>query len=306
MKQKLIKIFKSISPFYRVLDSSFFELNKRITKLEDQLNFSRNLIHEMSIDKASHELRRVHQFQTQIGDLHFEYSIFNEHDFKEIVKEILLPNFYELNKQATYFFRDLKFEENDVVVDIGANIGLFSIPLAKVFPYIKIYCFEPLSKNADILERNIGLNNIDNITVIRKGVSNTNKNVVFQWNPFHNGNAGSTNQLFTRDQHEVIYAIDNKLEYEQVELVSFDDEMKNLGISKIKLLKMDCEGGEYDIAFGNKIFNKNYIDEIRGEVHLLGSENYKDEYRKLSQFLKKEFSSCCRMDCMEEYDRQIR
>jgi FkbM family methyltransferase len=300
----LFKFWGMFNPNYRILNKEFFNLNKRINSLEYQLAHTRNILHSMSMSNKD-SFMRVHHFQTDFGPLYFQYSIFNEHDFKEIIKEILLPNYFKIDKDATYYFKDLQFNENDVVVDIGSNIGLFSIPLAKAFPLIKIVCFEPLSQNADILERNISLNNIQNIIVVRKGVSDKNKKVLFQWNPFHNGNAGSTNQRFSESQHEVIYSIENKLEFEEVELCSFDEEMDRLGIVKIKLLKMDCEGGEYDIVFGNKKFNSKFIDEIRGEVHLLGSENYKDEYCKLSRFLKTEFHEKCRMDCMNEYDKQF-
>jgi FkbM family methyltransferase len=304
MKSILFKVFKIFNPTFNVVDTEFFNLNKRISLLQYELNQTRNILHSL-IENKPDNFMRVHHFQTELGPLYFEYSIFNEHDFKEIVKEILLPNFYQLDQNATYYFQDLNFQENDCVVDIGANIGLFSIPLAKVYPFIKIVCYEPLSKNADILERNISLNNIQNIVVVRKGVSDQNKKALFQWNPFHNGNAGSSNQLFSESQHEIIYAIENKLEYEEVELCSFDEEMERLGISKIKLLKMDCEGGEYDIAFGNKKFTSDFIDEIRGEVHLLGVENFKEEYCKLSLFLKKEFPGRYRMDCMAQYDKQF-
>lgn len=304
LKQLLIRLLEKLNPTYKVVNKEFFNLNKRISLLQYELNQSRNILHSL-IENKPDSFMRVHHFQTELGPLYFEYSIFNEHDFKEIVKEILLPNFFQKDENATYYFKNINFQENDFVVDIGANIGLFSIPLAKAYPFIKIVCFEPLSKNADILEHNISLNNIQNIVVVRKGVSDQNKKALFQWNPFHNGNAGSSNQLFSESQHEIIYAIENKLEYEEVELCSFDEEMERLGISKIKLLKMDCEGGEYDIVLGSKKFNNDFIDEIRGEVHLLGTTSRADEYRKLSSFLRQEFPKNLRMDCMAQYDKQF-
>lgn len=46
-----------------------------------------------------------------------------------------------------YDFDSIDFKERDVVIDIGGNIGMVSIYLAKKYPFLKIYAFEPVIQN---------------------------------------------------------------------------------------------------------------------------------------------------------------
>jgi tRNA A58 N-methylase Trm61 len=75
-----------------------------------------------------------------------------------------------------YLTRTAVFREGDTVVDVGAHIGVFSIYLAKKFPFIKVYAVEPDPVNHNHLERNIELNRVTNITVINKTVSEDGDN----------------------------------------------------------------------------------------------------------------------------------
>ena len=68
-----------------------------------------------------------------------------------LVNEIFQDNY-------RIFERGIKFEPGDVVLDIGANEGLFSIMLAKLYPYLRIIAFEPVPRTFFQMIRNIGLN----------------------------------------------------------------------------------------------------------------------------------------------------
>jgi FkbM family methyltransferase len=57
----------------------------------------------------------------------------------------------------------------DVFVDIGANVGGYSVRLA--LNYDKVISVEPNPFTADILRRNVKLNNLDNVQIIEKAVS---------------------------------------------------------------------------------------------------------------------------------------
>ncbi len=56
--------------------------------------------------------------------------------------------------------------ETDIGVDIGANIGAITVPMAKRMKWV--YAIEPLY--TDILEANLKLNNLTNVTVIKAGI----------------------------------------------------------------------------------------------------------------------------------------
>jgi FkbM family methyltransferase len=56
------------------------------------------------------------------------------------------------------------------VLDIGANIGIYSINAARRIRPGRVYAFEPVPENVSLLERNIGLNGLDNVDVVRNAV----------------------------------------------------------------------------------------------------------------------------------------
>lgn len=53
--------------------------------------------------------------------------------------------------------------ENDVFLDIGANVGNHAIACAAARPNAKIHVFEPIKKTCELLRRNITLNGLTNI-----------------------------------------------------------------------------------------------------------------------------------------------
>jgi tRNA A58 N-methylase Trm61 len=69
----------------------------------------------------------------------------------------------DLFEKDEYGFKSLNFSPGDVVVDIGANVGVVSIYLAKKHPDIQVYSFEAHPINYKNLLQNIELNNVSNI-----------------------------------------------------------------------------------------------------------------------------------------------
>ena len=62
-------------------------------------------------------------------------------------------------------------EKDDVVFDIGSNIGAFTIPFAKkVGQKGKVYAFEPQSFIYNLLKENVKLNNLKNVNLFKNGV----------------------------------------------------------------------------------------------------------------------------------------
>jgi methylase of polypeptide subunit release factors len=70
-----------------------------------------------------------------------------------------------------YRLDELKFENGDVIVDVGANVGVISILLAKMNPGAKIYAFEPVPRTYRTLMKNIAANKVTNITAVNKALT---------------------------------------------------------------------------------------------------------------------------------------
>ena len=62
-----------------------------------------------------------------------------------------------------------------VFVDVGANLGLFTLPVAKkLAPGGHVYAFEASDRNANLLQQNAWRNSLQNVTVYPIGLSNYN------------------------------------------------------------------------------------------------------------------------------------
>ncbi len=132
--------------------------------------------------------------------------------------------------------RELK--SGDTVVDIGANIGVFSILAARqVGPAGRVVAVEPNPETADQLERNVRLNGLSNVHVWRAAVAGRAGTM-----SLHLGDAA----LFS----SLLPSVDSRRatgRTVQVSCVTLSDILAKEAIERVDLLKMDCEGAEYDI-----------------------------------------------------------
>ncbi|HEY0740168.1 MAG TPA: FkbM family methyltransferase [Chryseosolibacter sp.] len=141
---------------------------------------------------------------------------------------------------------------NGVVVDIGANIGMFSL-YAAINGARKVYAFEPNRKSFEILCKNIEVNKFTDIIIpFNEGVSDTDGKIIYL--PEDSSPYNVATQAMKTDNVPV----------ETVSLTSIlNDRVKE----KVDLLKIDCEGAEYEILYstGKQVFDT--IGAIRMEHH---------------------------------------
>lgn len=123
--------------------------------------------------------------------------------------------------------------KNSLVVDIGANIGVFSL-YAICRGADKVMAFEPNSTAFDCLTRNIVQNHLqDRIRASRLAVTaHSNQTVKFP---------------ILSSVYNSVLNDDTQYDFELVSTISLNDIAANVGC--IDLLKIDCEGGEYEILF---------------------------------------------------------
>lgn len=163
---------------------------------------------------------------------------------------------------------NFKIKKGYTVIDIGANIGVFSIYCKDAK---KVYAFEPVSENVKILKENLSKNSIKNVEVIDKAVSSKNS---------------SRKIYITEDMgsHTLIKNFQNPKEMRMVRTTSLENFIKKNKINKVDFLKIDCEGSEFEILYSlsKEIFKR--IDRISMEVHKFGKEA---DYNKLADFLRK-------------------
>ena len=83
---------------------------------------------------------------------------------------------YETDETA---FLKAVFRDGEVFLDIGANLGWYSLVLGRKCPTSHIYAFEPIPSTVKVLEKNIRLNRLDNIEPICMGMFNKEDELSF-------------------------------------------------------------------------------------------------------------------------------
>jgi len=145
---------------------------------------------------------------------------------------------------------------------------MVSIYLAKLYPYLKIYSYEPVKLNYENLLSNIKENNIPQqiITAKRFAVSNNN-------NPVTIATAlGNTGASKTLTNHFGDSRFVQKPEDINIPAITLPEIFENNKIDKVKLLKIDCEGAEYNILNNCPIKYLKRIENLRGEFHYNDSD----------------------------------
>jgi FkbM family methyltransferase len=132
---------------------------------------------------------------------------------------------------------------NDVIIDVGAHIGLFALFSSQFCKNGKIYCVEPIKENFDLLRENIELNKIHNIITINAAVSTKNDTVTIYRNKDDAG-------------HSMYVQGSEKIEVDSISLKNIFD---SYNLYKCDFLKIDCEGEEYNII---ETFTRDYFDRI--------------------------------------------
>jgi FkbM family methyltransferase len=76
------------------------------------------------------------------------------------------------NEGDFVYFRDM-IPDGNIILDIGANIGVMSVHLSQTHPHSSIYAFEPIPQNIKTLERVLRHFKIKNVRVVKSALGNT-------------------------------------------------------------------------------------------------------------------------------------
>ncbi len=165
----------------------------------------------------------------------------------------------EFQSEPSFDFDKIDFKPGDVVIDIGANIGMVSIYIALKFPFLKIYAFEPAKGNYNNFIKNLKLHNVTNVVVENKAVTKDGRIVELMYDAVNTGTSTTT-----KDMHKA-HALKNISSIEEVQSITLDEIFEKYSLKRCKLLKIDCEGAEYEILYNTKVLGS--IENMRGEVH---------------------------------------
>lgn len=122
-------------------------------------------------------------------------------------------------------------QKGDVVLDLGANIGYYTLIFARlVGEEGKVFAFEPDPDNFALLTKNVTANGYRNVTPVQKAVSNETRKV----------------RLYLCEDNKAdhrIYASDQGRESIEIEAIRLDDYFEDYE-GKIDFIKIDVQGAE--------------------------------------------------------------
>lgn len=161
-------------------------------------------------------MKKVYNYWMPDSDNHFERLI------KKRISQGGPPEYQDLIREAAY----KHITDFNLCIDVGANVGLFSVPLSKKFK--KVIAFEPIDQVYECLEQNTqGLN----VELRKYALGNVNSTVEMEYTTVNTGQS---------------YVKDDTIGSGNINIKRMDD----LDLPKFGLLKLDCERYELEILKG--------------------------------------------------------
>lgn len=169
----------------------------------------------------------AYRLETNEG-IHMELNL---HEY--VMKQIYLYGWYEKNT-IKHLLRMLRPDWN--CIDAGANIGFYTLTLAKHVLSGSVHAFEPNPFTLEHLNKNISLNAFTNIQVngVALGSEAGRMDMTFS-----KGNLGTASAYRTDADYPI-----------QVPVMTLDDYIAQAGLAKVQLIKADIEGGEKSLLQG--------------------------------------------------------
>jgi FkbM family methyltransferase len=164
-----------------------------------------------------------------------------------------------LDREYTRYYRG----SPEVVIDIGANIGVFTLLARHLWPRCRVHAYEPDPQNVVTLQSNLEHNQVEGVTVHNAAVSDAEgRRTLFQ-----KGHSG-WHSLYPE-------ALGGPRSSVQVETVDLPAVIETAG-GRIDLLKMDCEGAEWAILRDNEELLRAHIGYVAMEYHELNDARRAD------------------------------
>ena len=192
--------------------------------------------------------------------------------------------FQEIFEEDVYLRNGITLKNGACVVDVGANIGLFSLYVASKHRNVSVYALEPLPPIFKVLELNSRLYDFD-IKALPYGASRQSGSDEFMFYPHVSivsgrfadlGEEKDMLQSYLEKEQDVGLSanvmddlLDSRLESQvfSCELKSLSDLMREQGIEHVDLLKVDAEKSELDVLAGIDRNDWKKIQQLVIEVH---------------------------------------
>ena len=128
-----------------------------------------------------------------------------------------------------------RYQSDDVIIDIGAHVGLFTLKAARNVKKGLVVAVEPHPFNYELLVRNMEFNKIRNVIPLNLALANFN---------------GTTRLYLAKESGEHSVTIHRSDKYLEVQAKTLDQLVDELKLNKVDFIKIDIEGYSYEVLKG--------------------------------------------------------
>lgn len=163
----------------------------------------------------------------------YKFSFFTEYG------DLILPSCnkdYSHVNEGPYEYDEVHLNEGDIVIDAGANIGIFSTYAAS--KKCTVYAFEPIEGTLNLLKKNVKLYD-NSIKICRYALGNKNEKIKC----YIDEQSNTSSSIIKRNNNE---------KYIEVQATTIDNFVKANNLEKVDFIKADIEGAERFMLEGAK------------------------------------------------------
>ena len=206
-------------------------LSKTIGQSQQRIAFSEFLTRIIKpINKALLRINRLRKIVLRFRVGKFNFS------FRPFIYSDLLILFTDFEPYVKHVFKPRK---GDIVFDIGAHLGLYTLAAANsVGREGMVVAFEPDDENFHLLQRNVRLNGFENVKLVKAALGKEECEKLFCCNidPMNSSLVWTFDVRSTR----------------KIQVMTLDEVVENSKLHHIDWIKIDVEGGEMDVLEGGK------------------------------------------------------
>lgn len=224
---------------------------------------------------AYQSIGKKNEYIYEAGGLRF--YVRNKTADRFVIGEIFNDNPFALGESSSDNNYDIHVPDDAVIVDIGANIGVFTVWAGIKAPKGRIFAYEPELNTFNQLNKNVRLNDLNNVVAYRLGVAGKPGSLTLFVDPRNQEQASLYESLPGKEQ--------------VIECITLDDILRINQLDRIDILKVDTEGAEYEIlsAASAEVLSKikcivleyhDYLDkkfDYRNLVKLLEQQGFRVE-----------------------------
>jgi FkbM family methyltransferase len=193
----------------------------------------------------------------QIKQIKFNYHTFKV-NLRDQADKSVLAEIFDL--------REYRAAENIIktavfpIIDAGAQAGFFSLYCRALNGKIRVYALEPEPKNAEFLAKHLKVNRVQDVKIFQQALA---------------GKSGKQDFYVSEDTHDHSLIKPEKFKAKiSVEGISLSDFLLKNKLIRVSLLKMDIEGGEYEVLENLNKDDWRKIENILLEYHDLPEKNH--------------------------------